>query len=380
MKKLLFVGFLIFLLPFTAKAGQVLNAGDIDGGETSPQWSLDRFVTGGSSQDDDCTNSGSNPCRYKVLVEYDKAIVWIWKDNNAYQYKYILINSGIAEDENRVIAPLYTECIGACTDYTGDLRWHIADISIGSIVITGLPYDDETFQFLALDSVNAGETAVQWNTVYLDDTANELMKADANATGKYPVIGLVTDPSGCTDGNSCLILLEGVVRDDDWSWPGEGKALYLDTTAGGISAAIPTDEGACIQKIGWSIDDDNIYFKPDSKCRDWHTECIYMESPTVSDDWKSVWISHQDVTIIRIWAESDQDVTFNFQEDDDSPADIATADLVVSAGVYDACASGCDTTIADSAFAAGSRMDIDLVSVNNTPTWVSMCFSYVQSN
>lgn len=102
-----------------------------------------------------------------------------------------------------------------------------------------------------------------------------------------------------------------------------------------------------------------------------HTKCIYWEDPVATDDFQSLFYFESAATITRLWCESDQTVTMTAQEDDGSPADIETTDLV------------CDSTPAnqtsgfeDAAMAAGSRLDFAVASVASTPTWCSFCFTY----
>lgn len=101
------------------------------------------------------------------------------------------------------------------------------------------------------------------------------------------------------------------------------------------------------------------------------TKCIWFASPTAADDFKSIWLSKQASTLTSIWAESDQTVTFMLQVDDGSPADVDSADLAPAAGTAEDTALNGDATMA-----AGDRLDIDLVSVANTPTWVSICWTF----
>ncbi len=99
------------------------------------------------------------------------------------------------------------------------------------------------------------------------------------------------------------------------------------------------------------------------------TKCLWFESPTAVDDFKSIWYSTIAVTFTEVWAESDQTVTFNLQEDDGSPANILSASLAPAA------AATSTISFADASFAAGSRLDLVVDSVSGTPTWVSICFT-----
>ena len=103
------------------------------------------------------------------------------------------------------------------------------------------------------------------------------------------------------------------------------------------------------------------------------TKCIWFENPVAGDDFKSIWRNStaNAFTLTELWAESDQTVTFMLQVDDGTPADLDTVDLAPAAGTAEDTALNGDATMA-----AGDRLDIDLVSVANTPTWVSICFTF----
>lgn len=102
------------------------------------------------------------------------------------------------------------------------------------------------------------------------------------------------------------------------------------------------------------------------------TKCIWFENPTAVDDFKSIWANKtaNDFQLTELWAESNQTVTFMLQVDDGTPADIDTVDLAPAAGEAE------DTVLnGDTVVAAGEELDLDLVSVANTPTYVSICWT-----
>jgi hypothetical protein len=134
------------------------------------------------------------------------------------------------------------------------------------ILLDGTPAADDKVSGWAISSVNAGEAIAQWDLVYMDDTANEWMLADANAAGKFPARGMAL--AACTDGNACTVLIRGVVRNAGWAatLTGDGKILYLSETAGGITETAPTDSTDCVQHVGWVLQDANntIVFDPNT--------------------------------------------------------------------------------------------------------------------
>jgi len=96
---------------------------------------------------------------------------------------------------------------------------------------------------------------------------------------------------------------------------------------------------------------------------------IWFEDPVDADDFKSIWANKgaNACQITEIWAESDQTVTFMLQVDDGSPADCDSVDLAPAAGEAE------DTSLdGDCLVSAGEELDLDLVSVGSTPTWVAI--------
>lgn len=129
----------------------------------------------------------------------------------------------------------------------------------------GTPAADDYYTGNVITSINCGENLAQWDLVYMDDTEDEWMKADANATGKFPAMGMVV--AACTSGNEATVLMEGVVRNVGWAGTltAEGQALYLSETAGGITTTQPSDGNDCVQHIGRTLNatTDVMYFRPD---------------------------------------------------------------------------------------------------------------------
>lgn len=100
------------------------------------------------------------------------------------------------------------------------------------------------------------------------------------------------------------------------------------------------------------------------------THCIYLEDPTAVDDLQSIWYAKNACTITSLWCESDQTVTAMLQVDDGTPADVDSVDLTCDSTPPE------DTALdGDATMAAGDRLDLDVASVANTPTWVSICWT-----
>jgi hypothetical protein len=104
------------------------------------------------------------------------------------------------------------------------------------------------------------------------------------------------------------------------------------------------------------------------------SKTIYFETPTASDDFKTIWVAPTAVTITSISCESDQTVNFDLQVDDGSPTGVNGSDIACTTFATDSSLAG-DTTMA-----SGERMDIALTSVSGTPTWVSITFAYTKDD
>jgi hypothetical protein len=53
----------------------------------------------------------------------------------------------------------------------------------------------------------------------------------------------------------------GYIRDDSWSWT-VGDILLLGETAGALTATVPSDSGDMVQRLGYAIHADKIFFNP----------------------------------------------------------------------------------------------------------------------
>jgi len=122
-----------------------------------------------------------------------------------------------------------------------------------SLPSTNLSSNAITMEFTAGVNLSIGDV------VYKAVTDGEMYLADANGTDTYPARGIAAG-SG-TDGNDVTIVLYGVIRNDNWSFPtgNWGKTLFLTETAGGFDVTPPTTTGHQLQVVGWIIDNDHIF-------------------------------------------------------------------------------------------------------------------------
>ena len=109
------------------------------------------------------------------------------------------------------------------------------------------------------ETANVGETVGFGDLLYFNFTDKEWKKADADAEATTPVqrMALAT----ATDGNPCVMLIEGFVRKDDWNFT--AAPTYLsEGTAGVPTSTRPSATGEQIQRIGIAYHADKLHFRP----------------------------------------------------------------------------------------------------------------------
>lgn len=98
----------------------------------------------------------------------------------------------------------------------------------------------------------SGSTISKGDAVYVSGTHSSgkpiIELADNNGTNTYPAIGLVY--ADVADGNDGQVILSGQLVNVDTSSYSAGDALYLDSTAGGLTTTRPTAATEKVQKIG----------------------------------------------------------------------------------------------------------------------------------
>jgi hypothetical protein len=109
-------------------------------------------------------------------------------------------------------------------------------------------------------SYTYGESIVPGDILYLSGSAT-VSKADANASGKYPAMGLALETAS---SGSHLVLLYGIYRDDSlYSWTPDELPLWLSTTPGALTATQPSATDDAIQPIAYAEHADRVFFRPD---------------------------------------------------------------------------------------------------------------------
>jgi hypothetical protein len=103
--------------------------------------------------------------------------------------------------------------------------------------------------------------------VYLDPTDSRWEAADANAASgadgdSRGLLGMVVVTG--TDGNTCTILLQGVIRADaNFPTFTVNNPIYVSETAGDVTQTQPTTTDVVIRIVGAALTADSMYFNPD---------------------------------------------------------------------------------------------------------------------
>jgi hypothetical protein len=120
------------------------------------------------------------------------------------------------------------------------------------------PDSDDTYTcFSSLAGITAGEAISQFDAVYMNSTDGEWHQADATTVNnEWPAVGFAVGCSGawsCDGPETVTVCLNGVIRNDGWTFTDHGAILYLSETAGGITETAPSDSGDAIQALGIAI-------------------------------------------------------------------------------------------------------------------------------
>jgi len=120
---------------------------------------------------------------------------------------------------------------------------------------------DDKFNGTTMTGKLTGEAVTQWQAVYLW-TNGTWKVADADLAGAFPSWGIATATIGT--GTNLVVLTQGIVRNDAWTWTTNGAPLYLSDTAGGLSQTPPGTAADCVQLIGKVLSDDEAYINAGS--------------------------------------------------------------------------------------------------------------------
>jgi len=109
------------------------------------------------------------------------------------------------------------------------------------------------------DTQLVGESVVFGDLLYFDWTDKEWKKTDADAAGTMPGLRIALETK--SDGQTCLMLVKGYIRDDS-AFEFAGAMVYGSVTPGAMSSTAPVDAGDQVQRVGVAKSADILFFDP----------------------------------------------------------------------------------------------------------------------
>ena len=109
------------------------------------------------------------------------------------------------------------------------------------------------------DSQPVGEAVAFGDLLYPDWTAGEWLKTDADLAAKMPGLRIALESK--TDGQICLMLVKGYIRDDS-DFQFAGAMVYASPAPGDMSSAAPSAAGQQLQRVGVAQSADILFFDP----------------------------------------------------------------------------------------------------------------------
>jgi len=104
-----------------------------------------------------------------------------------------------------------------------------------------------------------GESVVFGDLLYFNWTDKEWKLADADASATMPGLRIVLENK--SDGQACLMLVKGYIRDDS-AFEFEAAMVYASPTTGGVTSFPPATPGQQLQRVGVAKSADILFFDP----------------------------------------------------------------------------------------------------------------------
>ena len=111
-----------------------------------------------------------------------------------------------------------------------------------------------------VDSDTVGESVVFGDLLYFNWTDVEWKKAKADAIGTTPCQRIALETKA--NGEACLMLVQGWIRDDSAFDFGASRIFLNDDTAGTCDDTAPAESGDQIQVVGIGTSADTMFFNP----------------------------------------------------------------------------------------------------------------------
>ena len=126
------------------------------------------------------------------------------------------------------------------------------DLTLGSILTGDGTYNGTTI------SVTVDDASAAFGTPLYCASDFHYERTDANSTSTMPCVGIALESGTGTK----LMLLEGQICHTAWSW--SAGDVYVSGTTGELTQTAPSASGDQVQRVGFALSADTIYFKPDS--------------------------------------------------------------------------------------------------------------------
>jgi hypothetical protein len=104
-----------------------------------------------------------------------------------------------------------------------------------------------------------GESVVFGDLLYFDWADKEYKKAAKGAAATMPVVAIALETKG--DGDACLLLRRGFVRDDSWAF---AAAVVMVGDSAAPTTTLPATSTHQVQRIGTAISEKIMWFDPSS--------------------------------------------------------------------------------------------------------------------
>jgi hypothetical protein len=104
-----------------------------------------------------------------------------------------------------------------------------------------------------------GESVAFGDLLYFDWATKRYKKAAKGATATMPVVAIALETKG--DGDPCLLLRRGFVRDDSWAF---AAAVVMVGDSAAPTTTLPATSTHQVQRIGTAIAASIMWFDPSS--------------------------------------------------------------------------------------------------------------------
>jgi hypothetical protein len=132
------------------------------------------------------------------------------------------------------------------------------DLNTFNISLTAALGSDHTYSGLT-DSQPVGESVVFGQLLYFNWTDKEWKIADADASATMPGLRIALETKA--DGQTCLMLVKGYIRDDS-AFEFTGAMVYASQTTGTMTSTAPSTAGNQVQRVGVAKSADVLFFNP----------------------------------------------------------------------------------------------------------------------